>query len=246
LILKAEPDNAAGHYLKGEGLIAANRLDDARKELTIAVDGDPDAQYLDAQGRAAEASVVASGDTKYFDLALRAYERAIAAAPQMFNPQAGTGRVYVARKEWSKAISPLLAAHVIDQNDADVMFNIGISYKGIGQQKVAAEWLQHASAKKRDADTYWQLAQLYLDANNTSAEPALREATHLAQERETKQGTKVNWLTDAYYRLAQTEYGMHNLPGAKSAYESYIGRSPPPGAQLDEARRLLSTELRGQ
>jgi len=246
LILKAEPENAAGHYLKGEGLIAAGKLDDARKELTIAVDADPDPQYLDAQGRAAEASVTASGDTKYYDLALRAYERAIQAAPDMFNPQAGTGRVYVARKEWTKAIKPLLAANQLDRSDADVMYNIGLSYKNQAQPKVAAEWLQLATSKKKDADTYWQLAQLYLDANSGSAEGALREATHLAQEKETKQGVKVDWLTDAYYKLAQTEYGLHNMAGAKAAYESYIGRSPPPGAALDEARRLLSTELRGQ
>src|SRR5262249_18083621 len=49
-ILFVEPDNPAGHYLKGEGLILAGKLDDARKELAIAVDADPDPQYLDAQG----------------------------------------------------------------------------------------------------------------------------------------------------------------------------------------------------
>ena len=246
LILKAEPDNAAGHYLKGIGLAAANRLDDARKELTVATDGDPDPQYLDAQGQVAEASVVASSDTKYYDLALRAYERASAAAPEMLNPQAGSGRVYIARKEWSKAIPPLLAANKIDPTDAEVMFNIGLAYKNLGQAKVAAEWLQHAVAKKRDADTYWQLAQLYEDANSPNALSALREATHLAQEKETKGGVKVDWLTEAYHQLAQTEYGSHNLAGAKAAFEAYVGRSPPPGAALDDARRLLSTELRGQ
>ncbi|MEP6864181.1 MAG: tetratricopeptide repeat protein [Deltaproteobacteria bacterium] len=246
LILKAEPDNAAGHYLKGVGLIAANRLDEARKELLVAVDGDPDPQYLDAEGTAAELSVAASSDTKYYDLALRAYERAIAAAPEMFNPQAGTGRVYVARKDWTKAITPLLAANRIKPDDAEVMYNIGLSYKNIGQSKVAAEWLQHAVAKKRDADTYYQLAQLYLDANNPNALTALREATHLGQEKETKLGVKVPWLTEAYHQLAQTEYGNHNPAGAKAAFEAYVGRSPAPGAALDDARRLLSTELRGQ
>src|SRR3569623_258909 len=224
IILKAEPENAAGHYLKGEGLLADGKLDDARKELTIAADGDPDPQYLDAQGRAAEASVAASGDTKYYDLALRAYERAIAAAPEMFNPQAGTGRIYIARREWTTAITPLLAANRLDKTDADVMFDIGLAYKNMAQPKVAAECLQQATTKNRDADTYYQLALLYLAANSGSAEGALREATPLAQEKETKQGVKVDWLTDAYYKLAQTEYGLHNLPGAKAADESYIGR----------------------
>jgi tetratricopeptide (TPR) repeat protein len=246
LILKAEPENAAGHYLKGVGLVAANHLDDARKELTAAVDGDPDPQYLDAQGQAAELTVAASSDTKYYDLALRAYERAIAAAPQMFNPQAGTGRVYIARGDWTKAVTPLLAANKIDPTDADVMANIGIAYRNLSQPKVAAEWLQHATAKKKNADWYWQLAQIYQDTGSSGAEGALREATVLGQEQETKLGAKVAWLTEAYHRLGQTEYDLHNLPAAKAAFEKYVGRSPAPGAALEDARRLLSTDLRNQ
>ena len=241
-ILAAEPDNAAGHYLKGEGLIVANRLDDARKELALAVDGDPDPQYLDAQGRAAEASAV--GDTKYFDLALRAYERAIAAAPQMFNPQAGTGRVYIARKEYSKAVVPLLAASKIDPKNTEVMFYIGLAYKNTGQPTTAAQWLTNAVKAHPDADGYWQLAQIYQDANDSRQESALREATSLGAAKETKDGVKVEWLTDAYYRLGQTEYGLHNNPAAKAAYEKFVGRSPPAGPQLSEARQLLNGELR--
>ena len=223
-------------------MIVANRLDDARKELALAVDGDPDPQYLDAQGRAAEASAV--GDTKYFDLALRAYERAIAAAPQMFNPQAGTGRVYIARKEYSKAVVPLLAASKIDPKNTEVMFYIGLAYKNTGQPTTAAQWLTNAVKAHPDADGYWQLAQIYQDANDSRQESALREATSLGAAKETKDGVKVEWLTDAYYRLGQTEYGLHNNPAAKAAYEKFVGRSPPAGPQLSEARQLLNGELR--
>jgi len=61
---------------------------------------------------------------------------------------------------------------------------------------------------------------------------------------ETKTGTKVDWLTSAYYSLGQTEYGLRNFPAAKSAFEKFIGRNPGAGAQLTEARRLLNGELK--
>ncbi len=244
-ILAAEPENAAGHYLKGEGLIIAGRLDDARKELTLAVDGDPDPQYLDAQGRAAEASASGAGDTKYYDLALRAYERAILADPGMFNPQAGTGRIYVARREWTKAVPALLAANKLNGSDADVMYNIGISQRNLGQNPTAAEWLVNAARIKATPDTYWQLGQIYTDlSDGRRAEEVLQRATRLAQEQQTKTGAKFEWLTDAYYMLGQTEYGLHNYPAAKAAYQQYIEHAPPGGTKYNEAKHLLSGELR--
>jgi tetratricopeptide (TPR) repeat protein len=244
-ILAAEPENSAGHYLKGEGLILAGKLDDARKELTMAVDRDPDPQYLEAQGRAAEASVIASGDTKYYELALRAYERASQADANLLAPQVGMGRVYVARKEWTKAAVPLAAAIKLDKSNTEVMYNLGLTYKNLGHVSEAVEWLEAATKGKQDADTYWQLAQLYQDANDGKrTESALREATHLGRDKETKSGTKVDWLSEAWYRLGETEYGLHNYPAAKSAFESYVGRNPPTGQQLTEARRLLNSELK--
>ena len=244
LILAAEPENAAGHYLKGEGLLLAGDLDDARQELATAVDSDPDPQYLDAQGRAAEASVASTGDTKYQELALRAYERAIAAAPQMLNPQAGTGRVYVARQEWSKALPPLLAAAKLAPDAAGVMFDIGVTYKNLGQGPTAIKWLLTAARAKPTAETYWELGQLYQDANDGgSTAHAFGEATRLGADEE-KAGAKLPWLTDAFYRLGQIEQLLHDDGAARAAYKRYIDRNPPQSAQLAEAKRLLSGELR--
>jgi tetratricopeptide (TPR) repeat protein len=226
-------------------MLAANQLDNARKELALATDGDPDPQYLDAQGRAAEASASANGgDTKYFDLALRQYERASQAAPQMFNPWLGTGKIYIERKEYSKAVVPLLAASKLDPKNTEVMFDIGIAYKNTGQPAVAAQWLADAAKGKHDAETYWQLAQIYQDANDPKQESALHEATSLAQAQETKTGTKIEWLNAAYYNLGQTEYLLRNFSAARTAFEKFIERNPPAGAQLTEARRLLNGELK--
>ncbi len=244
-ILAAEPENAAGHYLKGEGLIIAGRLDDARKELTLATDGDPDPQYLDAQGRAAEASATASGDSTKYDLALRAYERAILADPGMFNSQAGMGRIYVLRREWTKALPPLLAANKLNPSDADVMYDVGISQRNLGQNATAAQWLVDATRNKPTPEAYWQLAQIYNDTSEgRKAEDALVHATKLASESETRTGAKYDWLNEAYYMLGQTEYALHNYPAAKNAYQLFVSRAPAGGTKYNEAKHLLSGELR--
>ncbi|HEY1817338.1 MAG TPA: tetratricopeptide repeat protein [Kofleriaceae bacterium] len=238
-ILAAEPENPAGHYLMGEGAIADGKLDEARRELTIAVDGDDDPQYLDAQGRAAEAS--GPSDPKYYDLALRAYERAIEKAPAMENPQAGTGRIYIARQEWTKAIGPLTAAANLAPNDDDVKFNVAITSKNLGQPGVAIKWF-NAEAKK-NARTYWELGQLYQDANNPAAAGALEQATRLGAEEE-KAGTKLDWLTEAYYQLGSVSQIAHNAATERSAFQHFVDRNPPPGPQLDAARSALNGELR--
>ena len=95
-------ENAAGHYLKGEGLLAAGKLDEARTELTRASSADDDVQYFDALGRAAEASYAATNDSKFQELAIHSYTQATEADPTWFNPWAGLGRAHVARHEFTQ------------------------------------------------------------------------------------------------------------------------------------------------
>ena len=239
-ILAAEPDNPAGHYLRGEGDILSGKLDDAGKELSTAVDGDPDPQYLDAQGRAAEASAVT--DSKFLDLALRAYDRALQVAPTMFNPNAGEGRIYVARQQWLKATGPLQAAITTDPTNGEVMFNLGIVSENVGQDAVALKWFK--AVPKKNARTWLEIAQLYAKVNNPSAMSAYAEATRLGVDEE-KAGATLDWLTDAFYELANLHDLAHdNVAAERAAYQTYVDRNPKPSAQLTEAKRKLAGELR--
>jgi tetratricopeptide (TPR) repeat protein len=243
-ILVDEPDNAAGHYLKGEGDLKAGKLDDARRELQIATDADPDPQFFDAQGRAGEASVAANGDTKYYELALHAYERANAADPKLFNPLAGQGRVFVGRKEWGKAIPPLQAAIQLKPGDADAMYMLGLAAKNTNQKVVAIEWLKKSVAIRASADAYNDLGGLYYDQNlpHESA-AAYAQATRLAGQLE-KQGTKVGWLTDAYYWEGRVHMDMHDDANAVAPWLHYKDHNPPASAHTDEVTRALATTLR--
>ena len=243
-ILADEPDNAAGHYLKGEGYLKAGKLDDARRELQTATDADPDAQYLDAQGRAGEASVALTGDTKYFDLALRAYQRATEADPKMFNSFAGQGRVYMARKEWGKAIAPLQAAIKLHPNDADVMYLIGLAAENLRQKAVAIDWIEKSVKAKPSADAYYELGGLYFDQNNPpKSAAAYAQATRLGSELE-KSGAKVPWLTEAYYWEGRVHMDMHDEAGAVRPWRIYIGRNPADNAHTREVSSALATTLK--
>ncbi|MGE5185350.1 MAG: tetratricopeptide repeat protein [Acidobacteriota bacterium] len=246
-ILLVEPDNAAGHYLKGEGLLAQGpaHLDDARKELAVATDSDPDPQYLDAQGRCAEA-MAAQGEPKYLDLALRAYGKATDTDPNLFNAWAGQGRVHVARHEWADAVKPLEAANKLDPKDGDVMFNLGVTAEKLGQKPSAIAWFV-ASTKvaKSNMEAWHHLGQLYVDVNRAQfAVQAYTDATRLAAEHEKQTGKQVEWLTDDYYQLGEWALSLHDSVTARNAWEKYVGRNPPPGARLDEARSHLATDLK--
>src|SRR5262249_47545020 len=99
LIYAIDPANPAGLYLKAEGALADGKIEEAAKLFRAAVDADRDPQYLDGQGRAAEVQAKTTGDLKYQDLALRAFQAAAAAAPSMINPLLGQGRIYVERRD---------------------------------------------------------------------------------------------------------------------------------------------------
>jgi tetratricopeptide (TPR) repeat protein len=245
-ILAVESDSAAGHYLRGEGLLAQGNLETARRELALAVDADPESQYLDAQGRASEKS--ASVDSKYLDLALRAYERASAQDPKLLNSWAGQGRVHVARKEWDQAITPLVAANKLAPNDADVLFMLGLCAAKLAQtpadKKRAIQYFAKSISVKPNPDASYQLGLLYLDLNDAgSAIGAFGTATSSAEQVAKQTGKPPDWLPDGYYQLGETAYGRDNAT-ARKAWLRYLDLNPKPGAQLDEVRQHLATDLR--
>jgi len=242
-ILQVDPRSPAGLYLNGEGLLAAGKALDAKQNFQRAIEIDRDPQYLDALGRAAEA-LAQGGDREAQDLALRSYISAAEAAPTMFNPLAGQGRLYVARHEAAKAVTPLLAAVAIDAKNADVMFLIGAAYQELQQGSTALQWLESSMKLAPRAETSWRIAQIYRDGNQGArTAAAVTSATRLALEAE-KHGKPVPWLTDALYLQGRVNLDLQNDAGAREAWRQYVARNPPASAQLTEVRQLLATRLR--
>ncbi|MBS1123989.1 MAG: Tetratricopeptide 2 repeat protein, partial [Deltaproteobacteria bacterium] len=243
-ILLVDPGHAAGLFLKAEGLLAAGRIEDARKSFTQAAEADPDPQYLDGQGRAAEADALKNNNTAAQDAALRAYMAASLAAPTMFNPLAGTGRLYVLRHEAAKAVKPLLDAYKI-KPDAEVAYNLGLAYVELQQEPTAIQWLQRSLQSRPHAEAYWNLGQLLANRNQVrEAAAAIEEATRMALVEERKTAKPISWLTDALYKLGRVQKDVPNDAAAREAWEKYMGRTPPPGAARNEVQQALATSLK--
>ena len=243
-IVEAEPGNAAGLYLNGEGLLAAGKPLEAKQAFQRALEIERDPQYLEALGRAAEA-LGQDGNRELQDLALRSYLAAAEAAPANPNALAGQGRLYVARHEAAKAVPPLLVATKLAPRNAEVLFLLGASYQELQQAAKARKWLEASIRIAPSADAFWRISQLDRDANHGSqAAAAVTEATRLAAESEQRTGTPIAWLTDALYLQGRVNFDLHNEPAARDAWSRYMARNPPASAELAEVKQLLATSLR--
>ncbi|HEY4238429.1 MAG TPA: tetratricopeptide repeat protein [Kofleriaceae bacterium] len=244
-ILAEDGQAPAGYYLRGEGLLAQGKFREAKQAFDRAVEIDREALYLEAVGRAAEALAGQTGDHELQDTALRSYLAATELDPTRFAAWKGEGRLYVIRHEAVKAIAPLEAANKLDPRDAEVAFAMGAAYKELGQPQPAIQWLQTANRIAPSAMASWALGQIYRDQNQLpQASGALGQATRLGLDEEKATGKTVPWLTEALYALGRVDFDQHDELGARAAWEKYVGRSPPPSAQLSEVKRMLATQLR--
>ena len=248
-IVAADPEHAAGHYLKGEGFMAQDRAEDARREFGEAVKRERDPLYLDGQGRATEKVGLERKDSALLEAALRAYLAASEIEPLMFSPLLGAGRIYVQRREHAKALPPLLAAQQLKSEDAEVAYLLGVSYQELGQKKdLAIRWLEFSLARKPSGEAAFRLGELYRDESinkPSQAQAAYAQAVRLAQQEE-KAGGTVTYMTEALYYLGRTAFDRGEEGTAKSAWEKWVVR---PGvdrrsAKYQEVQRLLATSLK--
>ncbi len=243
-ILAIEPDHAAGMYLRGEGLLAAGKPEEAKKELTNATARDKDAQFLDALGRACEALYTLTNDSSNQDVAIRVYTDAHALDPEMYNPVAGLGRLYVARNEARKALEPLTKAVKLQPTNHEPHYLMGRVSKELGNLDMAIQWFESSRDLKPTAEAAYELGGLYNDKNKgAQAAAAFDQATRLGAEQEKATGLQVKWLTDAYYALGETNLRVGKEAEAAAAWHKFIDRKPPPGPRLDEVKRTLLTTL---
>ncbi|HEX3476377.1 MAG TPA: tetratricopeptide repeat protein, partial [Kofleriaceae bacterium] len=242
-ILAADPHDASGHYLRGEGMLKAGKLLEARQQFQRAVEADRDPQYLDALGRAAEA-IGNAGDRDAQELALRSYAEADdASAHTLVNPLVGQGRLYLLRHEAVKAVPHLSAAVRLDSHNAEALLLLGAAYQDSQRPADARRWLGEAVKIAATPEAYWRIAQLERDANHgPAAILALTSAIRLAGDAE-KTGKTVAWLTDALYLLGRVNLDLRNEPAARDAWQLYVARHPPASAQLTEVKQLLATTL---
>jgi len=257
-ILSAEPENAGGLYLKAEGLLEADKPDEAAPTLIKATDIDPDALYLDALGRAQEARWKKSNDTKYIESARFAYERASKADPKMFHAWVGQGKMLVELKSYDAAVVALKAASELDKTNAEVMFYMGRAYYGLRNskpdyKKVSAQWLEsslkgsNANDVGTRAESYNMLGDLYEDMNKPQDNlRAWENATRLGEEIEKQTGKAPAWLTETYYDLGDLYLKLNNCGAQKRAWQRYQDRSTnKTTVRFKTVQQALLTSLKG-
>ena len=248
-IVAADPDHAAGHYLKGEGFMAQDRADDARKEFGEAVLRERDPLYLDGQGRATEKVGLERKDSALLEAALRAYLAASELDPLMFSPLLGAGRIYVQRREHQKALTPLTAANQLRKDDPEVAYLMGVSYQELGQNKpLAIQWLVFSLNAKPSGEAAFRLGELYRDESINKpgqAQAAYAQAVRLGQQEE-KAGGSVPYMSEALYYLGRTAFDRGEEATAKSAWEKWVVRPGlnRTGAKYQEVQRALATSLK--
>jgi tetratricopeptide (TPR) repeat protein len=245
-ILKVDENNSAGLYLRGEGLLADGRPGDARRLFKQAVDRDLDPQYLDALGRASEATAASTGDTGIRDDALRTYIEASALAPTMLHPVLARGRLHLAGRDYAKALVAYEAALALAPTNPEIPYGMGVAYDQLDEPALAIKWLNRAVAIEPFADAFFRLGSLHYEANQPGpAASALTRATEYGLKEERHHGTAVPWLTAAYRMLGSVELLLHHDRAARMAWEAYLDRAPTDPVQADEVRREL-LGLRGR
>jgi Flp pilus assembly protein TadD len=244
-ILAVDKDNAAGHFLKGEGLLADKQYEAARREFTEAVRSERDPQYLDGQGRATEKLAMPVGspaDPGLQEAAVRAYQGAAELDPTMLNPLVGQGRILVAQRASKPAVEVLLKASKLKQFDPEITFLLGVAYDGVGEKKTAKQWLQSANELAPKAQAHYLLGRIYEleDNNRRAAMAAYGAAYRLAREEAKKQGTGTPpWYPDAVYLHAQFSADENNDSDARAAFEEYLSTNPTDKARIQTAQQKL-------
>ena len=247
-ILAIEADNAAGHFLKAEGLLAGGHLDDARREFQRAADRDPDPQFLDGLGRGWEAIFLDKGDTQARDEALRAYlattnGRPLLTAPPTLRPillhaTAAAGRLLMHRQEYEKAIPQFEAVNTIAPS-ADLEAGIGQAYNRLGNKREAMKHLALAAKGDPPGETLYALGLLYKETNQAGAAATMLDRATTKGAREEKVPGSLPWLTDAYSLLGDTLERAGREEEACRAYRGWLARNPSDEAKIAAVKQIM-------
>ena len=184
-ILAEDPHHPAGLFLRGTGLLAAGKTNEAQKDFTEATAIDPQAQYFEALGRTYEAQ-------NQLDEAINNYGAAIERDKFYAEPLVDRARVRQVRREWNASIPDLDAARKLDDQRSDVYDMKGLALYTMGDQKGSVPAFQEAIGRDgKSAPAYYHLGRALYDLNRPDAIPNLRRAIELA-------APEVEWYAEAH------------------------------------------------
>jgi tetratricopeptide (TPR) repeat protein len=221
------PRHPAGLFLLGEKLLADGKLEEAQKAYRDAARLEPDAQYFDALGRAAER-------LGQLDEALREFGRAAEIDPSYLAPRLGRARVRLLRREYSLAIDELKAAQELDPHGASVLRDLGRAYLAMHDGKTAVPLLEKAShIAPEDPETHFSLGQAYFDMDR-ARDAAMHFGRAVALAR-----PETPWRAEAYRMLGYSSRSAGNNRGALDAWRRYLELDQKDSASRRDVQRLM-------
>jgi tetratricopeptide (TPR) repeat protein len=247
-ILAADPRNAAGLFLRGMGLMADDKFEEAKRRFKEAVELDPDPQYHWALGWSLERMYHKDKEPRFRDEAIEAYTEATSKEPDNINALLGLGRMQIERRDSTggeKALVPLMQANKIRPNDADTENLIGIASHFARKYDDAIAWQERSLSKKRRMSAFLNVGTLYYDSDRfRQAAVHLNDAIIEAEKEIKAGGSAPDWLTDAYYKLGVSHENLGNGQAKCRAWRHYIDRSPKDQVKADKIKQVLLTQCR--
>ncbi|MBI4510477.1 MAG: zinc-ribbon domain-containing protein [Deltaproteobacteria bacterium] len=231
-ILAEDPRHPAGMFLRGFGLLADEKLLDARKAMTEAVSIDPQAQYYDGLGRVYERQMS-------LDDALGAYDNAIKRDPNYVAPRLGRARIYMLRREWSLALPEFQTAIKIEPELAEGHLGVGECLVQLGasskERGKAIPFLVKATElNPKLPAAYFLLGQVYYDDDKRSHTiESLKRFVEVAGEKDEN-------LPNAYRMLGYTYKANGKKGEACDVFKKYMEVAPPSAARADVEKLLYS------
>jgi tetratricopeptide (TPR) repeat protein len=232
-IASEQPRHPTALYLLGEKDLREDKVDEAQRKFQEAAERDPQAQYLEAVGRAAEIR-------KLLDEALAAYARAIEAEADYLAPWLGQARIYRGKRQFTRAIEALDTAVRLAPNNAWAHYARGDSLVELTELSEGVKSLRRAVKldPKLAVASYTLGRALYnLDKPRPAAAALAQARKHADKDSE--------WLTDLLWHLGFAHYKSGNRRAAVEAFRAYEERHPDPGAPLHRDARKARIYLEG-
>ncbi len=244
LVLTAEPRNPTGLYLKGEGLYAKQKYEEARDEFKGAADLDGQAVYLEAYARASEMLALTGGDSRFDDDALRGYSQAASVDPTMLRAIVGMARLHLKRREYDKAIAAYERARTLSTDHADLAYGLGLAYAGKKDTAKATEWLLRSVKQQPRADAHLALGEIFHDAANPK-QAIVHFAAAIRLGRDTERAGKVvPWMEDALWQAGQLERDFGSERAACDYFNEYLARHPTNATKIKSVDIFVVTRCR--
>jgi tetratricopeptide (TPR) repeat protein len=231
-ILAVDPRYPAGLFLRGFGLLADGKLNDAQKDITDAIGIDPQAQYWDGLGRVFEKQNLLSE-------ALGRFEKAIDTDGAYVAPRLGRARIRMLRAEWGKALTELEEAAKLEPENADVWARIGESHYNLRELPAAAKaFLEAVRRDPTRPDVYFMLGRTIDEdprGRPRDAVSNLQKAITLAREL----NVAADWEPEAWRIMGFALRETGDKGGACDALRRYLEIAPPTDGLRKEAERVV-------